>query len=169
MADYQISEVSIGSGMIGIAPMPGRTGSYVHDLSVLLQWRPQLVLTMTHRQELEYGDAGAFGMDLAAAEVLWRHLPIADMGAPPPEAEALWPETSNLAHRLLSEGGRVFVHCYGGCGRAGMAALRLIVEAGEDADRGLERLREARPCAVESDAQLKWAARPMYERLGSSP
>ena len=49
------------------------------------------------------------------------------------------------------------IHCFGGCGRSGMAALRLMVEAGEDADEALERLRAVRPCAVETDAQLRWA------------
>jgi len=38
-----------------------------------------------------------------------------------------------------------------------MAALRLMVEAGEDANDALLRLRSIRPCAVETDAQMIWA------------
>jgi len=169
MSDYRIAEVALGAGLLGIAPLPGRTGFYEKDLSTLLHWKPSLVFTMTQSAELDYADAGGFDADLAAAEVLWRHLPIADMGPPPPETEALWNEASVTAHRILDEGGRVFAHCFGGCGRAGMALLRLMVEAGEDAEPALARLRDARPCAVETDAQLKWAAAPMYDRLGRTP
>ena len=169
MVEYKVSELPLLAGHLGIGPMPGRTGFYEADLSALLHWTPSLVFTMTQSAELDYGDASGFGSDLAAAGVLWRHLPIADMGPPSPETEALWGEASATAHGLLEKGGRVFAHCFGGCGRAGMALLRLMVEAGEDLDPALERLRAARPCAVETDGQMKWAATPMYERLGWTP
>ena len=39
-----------------------------------------------------------------------------------------------------------------------MALLRLMCEAGTPVDEALERLRTARPCAVETDAQKHWAA-----------
>ena len=45
----------------------------------------------------------------------------------------------------------------GGCGRSGMAVLRLMIEAGEDAETALARLRTIRPCAIETDAQMAWA------------
>jgi hypothetical protein len=38
-----------------------------------------------------------------------------------------------------------------------MAALRLMIKAGEDPDAALKRLRAVRACAVETDAQLLWA------------
>ena len=41
-----------------------------------------------------------------------------------------------------------------------MAALRLMVEAGEDGVAALARLREMRPCAVETEAQMAWALAP---------
>ncbi|MEM7717905.1 MAG: protein phosphatase [Pseudomonadota bacterium] len=149
--------------------MPGRTGAYDADLAVILRWRASLVLTMTTEDELAYRGASALGEDLLLADVTWKHLPIPDFDAPPSNTAALWPEASGLAHSILQEGGRVFAHCYGGCGRAGMALLRLMVEAGEDADPALARLREARPCAVETVEQRAWASIPMYERLGWSP
>ena len=57
----------------------------------------------------------------------------------------------------LRGGGRVLVHCRGGCGRSGMVALRLMIEAGEAPDEALSRLRSVRPCAVETKAQMGWA------------
>jgi len=57
----------------------------------------------------------------------------------------------------LSAGDRILVHCRGGCGRSGMAVLRVMIAAGEDADAALLRLRTVRPCAIETDAQMQWA------------
>lgn len=168
MSDYRIVEVGCGFGRIGIAPMPGRSGRYDADLTQILRWGARLVLTMTTARELEMSGAAGLGSDLAAASVGWRHLPIPDFGAPPPEVDALWPEVSDLAHGVLNKGGRVLSHCYGGCGRSGMALLRLMVESGEDVEPALSRLREARPCAVETPAQLAWAAIPMHDRRGWS-
>jgi protein-tyrosine phosphatase len=127
-----------------------------------------MVLSMVTEPELVHVRASGLGEDLEAAGVAWRHLAVPDMGAPPDATAALWPEASATAHGLLDRGGRVLTHCYGGCGRAGMAAMRLMVEAGEDADPALERLRDFRPCAVQSEGQRAWAAVPMFERLGWS-
>ena len=166
MPDFGISELALGEGVLGISPIPGRTGAYESDLSTILRWGAGLVLTTTTFHELERVGAAGLEDDLEASGVLWRHLPIADFGAPPPETAALWPETSEVAHGVLAQGGKVLAHCYGGCGRSGMALMRLMVEAGEDADPALERLRDVRPCAVEREAQRAWAAAPMFERRG---
>ena len=169
ISDYRIAELSCGNGWLGIGSMPGRSGAYDADLTTVLRWGANMVLTMTTGHELDRSGAAKIGADLAAAGVDWRHLPIPDFGAPPPETDALWPVVSIAAHEHLTGGGRVFAHCYGGCGRSGMALLRLLIEAGEDVDPALERLRNVRPCAVETDAQRAWAAIPMFERNGWSP
>ena len=166
---FTIAELRLGNGWLGISPAPGRGGAYQADLTRILRWGADLVLTMTTEAELERLGAGDFGADLAAAGVAWRHLPIPDFGAPPDEVAALWPEVSTEAHEVLAGGGRVLAHCYGGCGRSGMALMRLMVETGEDADPALARLRDVRPCAVEMPAQQAWAAIPMFERRGWTP
>ncbi len=166
LSDYRIAELPLGTGYLGIAPMPGRTGAYQADLNTILRWGAALVLTMTTAEEIRRAGITAFKNDLSAAGVAWHHLPIPDFGAPPADTAALWPEVSAEAHALLDRGGRVLAHCYGGCGRSGMALMRLMVEAGEDADPALERLRKARPCAVETEDQRAWAAIPMFQRNG---
>ena len=69
---YQINELPLLSGWIGIAPMPGRTMRYEADLNTILRWGAGMVLTMTEAEELTFGDASAFGRDLADAGVIWR-------------------------------------------------------------------------------------------------
>ncbi len=153
-----IAELVVGGGVLGLGPMPGRGGDYPRDLAQLLRWGPGLALTMTTAEELATQGAMGLPVDLASAGVTWLHLPIADFGAPSGSTLADWPAASVRARGVLAAGGRVWVHCMGGCGRSGTAALRLMVEVGEDPVVALERLRAVRPCAVETPEQFQWAA-----------
>lgn len=153
-----IAELALGGGVLAISPMPGRGGGYAAELRDLLDFGPGLVLTMTTGAELVSKEAESLPADLAAQDIDWQHLPIADFGAPDAGTAARWPGTSAKARAVLAGGGKVLIHCMGGCGRSGMAALRLMVEAGEDPAAALVRLRAVRPCAVEMPEQFDWAA-----------
>jgi protein-tyrosine phosphatase len=157
-SEFAIYPLSVGAGQVALSPIPGRSGSYETDLSAVLRWKPDVVLTMTTQVELDRMGAMDFGDDLAAVGIVWRHLPIVDFGAPNSDGASKWGEVSRLSAGILAQGGKILIHCFGGCGRSGMAALRLMVEAGEAPDVALERLRQTRPCAVETDAQRAWAA-----------
>lgn len=153
-----IAELAVGGGKLGIGPMPGRGGTYARDLAEVLDWGPGLALTMTTLAELAEKGAEGLPGDLAAVGVEWLHLPIADYGVPSGQMLAAWPGAAARVRDLLAAGGRVWVHCMGGCGRSGTAALRLMVEAGEEPRAALARLRQMRPCAVETPEQFEWAA-----------
>lgn len=153
-----IASLPAGGGDLALCPMPGRGGAYGADLRDLLAWGPALVLTLATAEELAAKGAAELPADLAAHGIRWRHLPVADFGLPDAAAAAAWPEVAAEARAALAGGGRVLVHCLGGCGRSGMAVLRLLVEAGEAPHPALARLRAVRPCAVETEAQFLWAA-----------
>ena len=157
---FQIAEIPALSGTLALCPMPGRSGDYSGDLATLLAWQPSLVLTMTSHLELASKGAATLPQDLAAAGVAWAHLPTPDFGTPKTETAALWPETSAWARSILAGGGKVIAHCMGGCGRSGMAVSRLLADTGEHPDTALARLRNVRPCAVETKAQQRWASSP---------
>ena len=157
MPEFVIHEMALGGGSLALSPIPGRTRHYGADRARLLEWRPALVVTMTELAELARKGAGGMPEDLAAAGIAWRHLPIRDFGTPDAATDAAWPALAADVMAVLGRGGRVLIHCYGGCGRSGMAVLRLMIGAGEGPDTALARLRAIRPCAVETDAQLAWA------------
>ena len=157
MTEFTIHDVSAGLGRIGICPMPGRYGMFRSDLGKVRDWRPDLVLTMTERHELESNGATNIADGLAEFDCSWLHLPIADFNAPTGETLAAWPAASSQARDVLAAKGRVLVHCYGGCGRSGMAVVRIMVEMGEPSGMALSRLRLVRGCAVETEAQMNWA------------
>ncbi|MCA0272055.1 MAG: protein phosphatase [Proteobacteria bacterium] len=158
MAGFAIAELEVGGGRLGLCPMPGRSGDYAGDLAVVMGWVPVLVVSMTVEAELAMGAAG-LPVDLMAAGIVWRHLPVADFAAESAALAEDWDAVAAEARAVLSGGGRVLFHCLAGCGRSGMAVLRLMVEAGEAPEAALARLRRVRPCAVETGDQYDWAAR----------
>ena len=158
MQGINIYEVPVGQGLIGISPIPGGNGSYEDDLLAIHGWGAKVVFSMTEMRELESVGAGQIADHMAAMTIDWHHLPIRDFGAPSPKTQALWAGAAAAAHAALDAGGRVLTHCRGGCGRSGMAALRLLVERGEAPEAALTRIREIRPCAVETKGQYAWAS-----------
>ena len=157
MSGFVIHALSVSDGILAIAPMPGRGGHYAEDMAHLHDWRPALVMTMLSHPELRATGHQDIGADLQDMGTRWMHVPVPDMGVPGPEAEEAWHMASNAALSALQGKGRVLIHCMGGCGRSGMAALRLMIEAGEAPGAALERLRAVRSCAVETPEQLDWA------------
>lgn len=162
---FHIASLKVGRGELGLCRIPGRDGDYWGDLVALLNWQPALVFSMTTAEEMARVGAARIADDLARAGIGWRHSPVADFAAQSPDLATDWPNAARAALTVLDSGGRVLVHCFGGCGRSGMAVLRLMVEAGERADPALARLRDVRPCAVETDEQFAWASQPMWGRL----
>jgi protein-tyrosine phosphatase len=155
---FTICDLPLGPGRIGLCPLPGRWGDYDGDLARVLDWRPDLVLSLITENEFEVCEVADLPADLALACVAWRHLPVRDFRQPSPATLEAWSALSAEARRILDRGGRVLVHCFGGCGRSGMVLMRLMVEAGEVPEEALARLRAVRPCAVETPGQFAWAA-----------
>lgn len=157
MTVFVIHALSVAGGILAIAPLPGVHGDYAQDIAHLRDWKPALVISMTTLPEMVSYHAEGLGADMQGSGSRWVHLPVEDYDIPDAEQNTLWPEISKTAIAALRGGGRVLVHCRGGCGRSGMAALRLMIDAGEAPEAALLRLRSVRPCAVETDAQLIWA------------
>ena len=144
---FTISEIAVGGGLLGLCPLPQAA-----DVPALCDWRAGLVLTLVEQAEI-----AALSPDLVAtlagAGLKQKQFPIADYAVPTGD----WPSLSAKLHAALGQGARIIIHCRGGCGRTGMIALRLMIEAGEAPQAALARLRLVRPCAVETEAQGAWA------------
>jgi protein-tyrosine phosphatase len=145
----------VGNARLGLCPMPGRNGDIAADMAQIEAWFPQLVVSMTPGDELKQHGANALFELLQHAGIPHSRFPVEDYGIP--DGVQDWAALSRHIHHCLDTGGSVLVHCAGGCGRSGMAVLRLMIERGEAAPHALERLRQARPCAVETTAQMQWA------------
>ena len=149
--------LSVGEGILALCPLPGAGGDFQGDMAHLHDWQPGLVISMTTDVEHLAAGAASLGQDIQAMGCRWQHLPVPDYAPPTQDMLNQWPGISTLARQALRGGGRVLVHCRGGCGRSGMVVLRLMIEAGEPPDQALQRLRAVRPCAVETEPQMHWA------------
>ncbi len=147
-----------GGGRIGLCRLPGRSNDLAGDMSVIREWKPAIVVSMTGAAEMAKSGAGDLSARLGAADIAWRHFPVVDFGVPEAEMLPPWTALSAVIHARLDAGEGVLLHCMGGLGRSGMIALRLLVERGEGAEVALARLREVRPGAVETDAQGAWGS-----------
>ena len=149
---FAIFDIAIGSGGVALAPMPLEA----EDILQIAQWGADFVVSLT---EINEGSTSTIHSQLSLCGVRWVHVPIVDFGVPDAEfSEALDAVVAKTVVVLL-QGRRVLFHCMGGCGRSGMAVMRVMHVMGvEDA---LETLRKVRPCAVETEAQAAWALRPV--------
>lgn len=156
---FEIATIDLADGArIGISPLPGRGGDLDADVRMLLEWKPDAVVSMTETSEMQRAGAAGLPSRLHDAGVAWRHLPIRDYGGPSGKVADAWPALSRELHAILDSGGAVLTHCYGGHGRSGMVTLRLLVERGEEPEAALKRIRAVRPGCVEAPSQFSWAA-----------
>lgn len=157
MGDFAIYEMAVGGGTLALSPLAGRGGDYAGDLMCVQGWHADIVVTMVEAEELAARGAAGFGADVAPSA--WLHFPVEDYQVPDAGQVDQWAAIESQILASLAQGGRVLVHCMGGCGRSGMAVLRVMIAAGEMPDLALVRLRIVRPCAVETEAQMAWATR----------
>lgn len=151
---FSITTLPVLSGNLGLCPMPGKEGGLLADVSQIVAWKPDLVLTLLEQGEMTALGVAGLPEELRKASIGWRHLPIPDFGTPKGNG---WEPLAKEISTLLARGGRVIIHCRAGCGRTGMIAARLMVAVGEPPEIALSRLRTARPCAIETKAQMRWA------------
>jgi protein-tyrosine phosphatase len=152
-----IHALPVGGGILALAPLPGAGGDYRGDLEHISGWAPAMVVSLVTSLELFEAGAQSLGQDIQDKGTRWVHLPVRDMRIPAAAEAEGWPAVSAQARRALLGGGRVLIHCKAGCGRSGMVALRLMIEAGEARDEALIRLRSVQPRAIETPEQLDWA------------
>lgn len=161
----RIDEVPAGQagGLIGITFCPGKCGSSLGgsrwerdlgvDLDVIALWRPTAVVTLIEDHEFDMLGVTSLGGQVRARGIAWHHMPIVDVRPPDARFEAAWLTSGPDLLAILRGGDRVLVHCRGGLGRAGTVAARLLVELGVSPTQAIERVRQARPGAIETDQQ----------------
>ena len=166
LAKFDIFALDALGGTMGLCPLPGLGGQWADDAARIDEWDPDRILTLCTTPEMAELVAPDLPSRMEGLVAKWHHFPIEDFGIPDPVQFGGWVDLSADVRGVLNKGGRVLIHCRGGCGRSGMAALRLMVDGDEDPTQALGQLRQARPCAVETDAQMMWATDGATVRSG---
>lgn len=172
----RIDEVEAGAagGRIGITFCPGKiddTGyrarwarDLAADLDVISLWRPAAMVTLIEDHEFRMLGVPQLGEQVRHRGLEWHHLPIVDVQPPDERFEVAWQSSGPKLVGYLRAGGRVLVHCRGGLGRAGMVAARLLVELDVTPVAAIERVRQARPGAIETLQQETYVRNLARER-----
>ncbi len=156
-----------GFGRIGISFCPGKwqsdamTGAWARELDVDLEaiatWGAKAVVTLVETHELVALRVEGLETATAHHSMRWFHLPIRDVTAPGPTFETKWETAGVQLRQILMNGEDVFVHCKGGLGRAGTIAARLLVELGVSPKQAIADVRAARPGAIQTREQERYA------------
>ena len=152
-----------GHGRIGMTFCPGKhdpsakTGPWSRDMrmdvAAIADWGAVALVTLMESHELELLGVSGLGNAVLAQGLDWYHLPVQDVSVPNIAFEAQWAGASSVLRSQLLAGKSIVVHCRGGLGRTGIVAARLLIELGEKPVTALERVRAARPGAVETSEQ----------------
>lgn len=158
-----INELQLAEGALGLTFCPGKKGESVYgepwerdletDLDVIRKWGASTVVTLMESHELESLGVPDLGDSVARRGMMWIHAPIVDVSVPDKDFERRWNGVQGDIRRSLSDSGKVAIHCRGGLGRTGLVAARILVEEGCDAREAIKRVRQARPGAIETQAQ----------------
>ena len=163
----QIATLNLASGArLGMTFCPGKcdpnamTGAWQRnldaDLKAVAAWGATGLVTLMEEHELEMLRVPDLGYKTAALNMQWYHLPIRDVSIPDASFEAAWETQGRELRAHLTNGQGVVVHCRGGLGRTGLIAARLLIELGEDPNRALSLVRQARLGAVETREQEEY-------------
>lgn len=154
-------------GEIGMTLCPGkqqargRSGArwqrdLAADLDAIRGWGADHLLTFVEAHELLHLKVPTIGAEATARGLRWHHLPIEDGGVPSELVFKRWRQVSFELHHCLSQGGKVVLHCMGGLGRSGTMGALVLIEAGTKPEQAVERIRAARPGAIETSEQEDW-------------
>ncbi len=164
----RIDEVPAGraGGLIGLTLCPGKRDFSISgarwerdlpsDLDAIAAWRAETVLTLIEDHEFVLLEVRGLPEGLRERGMAWIHLPIQDGRAPDHRFEAAWPELAPRLQRRLRAGGRLLVHCRGGLGRSGVVAALLLIGLRHAPASAVQRVRAARPGAIETEEQLRY-------------
>lgn len=114
------------------------------------------LLSLVTAKELEQLGLTHLPALCAARGLGWLHGPIEDYQAPDHQFDQWWLTQRDSLHALLDQSQSVALHCWGGRGRTGTVAARILVERGLSPRFAIERVRQHRPGAIETSGQEQY-------------
>ncbi len=165
-------EVPGTGGRIGMTVCPGKdeyagigipSGPWKRDLDedleVVIAWGAQALVSLIECHEVVLLDVPEFPDKVRALGIPWFHLPIVDLQMPDDSFEEEWESAGKELRRILTDGGKIVIHCRAGLGRTGTMAARLLIEFGTDPREAIAMVRRVRPGAIQTRVQEEYVMR----------
>lgn len=158
----RIAEVPCGPGQgrLGLTLCPGKKDRSAgwdrdlgEDLRAIRDWGASTVVTLIETPEFRLLGIEDLGPEVERHGMDWVHLPIRDVDVPDERFERAWQVAGPVQHRRIDAGERLLIHCRGGLGRTGLVAALILIERGFGPSVAIDRVRAARPHAIETAAQ----------------
>ena len=158
---FALAVVGLGRtrGKVAMAGCPGRSGalpllghdprSLQRDIGAIERWGAQVLVTLLDDSELAGLHLQELPKLLSAARIVWHYAPLNPKRLPDLGFEDTWTSLGRRLMDILRDGGKVAIHCQDGKTRVGMVTARLLIEAGCPPQDAVNRVRAARPGAIE--------------------
>lgn len=167
-----INAISVSNGELGLTFCPGKkqanamTGSWDRDVTLDIDsvkaWGAVAVISLL--EDFEYDELEVRNLPAVYKEHFqWFNLPIPDKCAPDDAWLSYWLRLRHEIKTLLTDSGKILIHCKGGFGRTGTVAALILMDHGYTAADAITACRQAREFAVETEVQEKFVLD--YERL----
>ena len=157
------STLQVGKGFIGLTICPGKKGPSDYgndwdrdldsDIRAIANLGASVVVTIMTDDELKFLKVGNLGLYVAKRGMEWYQIPVPDTAAPNYETLDQWNYIRQRIHSRLNQGEKILIHCRGGLGRSGTLAAKLLMDKGLTCGEAIERVRVARPGAIETAEQ----------------
>jgi len=146
-----------GKSALVLTPCPGtQKVSLISSLTQLKEMSVKAIVTALDNDEMIEAGVGTLGKEAKALGMDWFQLPIEDNCAPEGDFSDKWKIVSPQLHKIMTQGGKVTLHCMGGSGRTGMLAAHLLLELNWNIDTIINEVRALRPKAFSKQAQIDY-------------
>lgn len=153
-------------GLIGISSCPGMKDEsscfdlygecMIDDLLTIRNWGAVALVTLLDESEFNSLGVKDLPMKAVSLNLLWLHLPIRNLGIPDDKFDEQWTWAGPRLNLILREGQRIVIHCKEGIGRAGLVAVRLMIELGMAPAQAIKAVQKARPGSLQLYSHEKY-------------
>ena len=123
------------------------------DLKTIRDWGAGTLVSLMENEEMACYGVAEIPEKTTKMGMKHYHLPIIDMDIPDQHFEESWHSTGKKLRNHILSGESIVIHCLGGLGRTGTIAGRLLVEFGVAPETAIQRIRKARPGAIQTIMQ----------------
>ena len=150
-------QLALDSGALILTPCPGTKGvDLATSLAELKAQGVTALVTALDDAELASKQVAQLGVKAQQLGMQWFQIEIEDDCAPDERFVVKWQQASPALHQVLSDGGKVALHCMGGSGRTGLFAAHLLLEKGWSLDEIITEVQALRPGAFTKAVQVDY-------------